>query len=366
MSPQQSLNLSAGVEPGLFGLKHSNRNFRNADSWGKNQFNSSFPAALTAYMGAQGINPVYLKLGNDLKTYHSQISVAELYGADPAAGNIFYAFESGYAPYQPLISGVFPRTDLVTMDRTTGTCLRGLEVKLTALPDNTTCNLSEDRYGCELVVRPDTIVYLACSLAMHYRQDLPSLRALIGEDFKEIMKWDDGVSITSSVAKMVQAIDRIASAVIDKQEPVLIQPVWKTKGKSPQLADHCLDVFVWSDLAFTQLFLNVARKELNPLKAPTRQVRTVVWLFKMLFDFSLDGKIDHASVIDGLTYDTKNDKAFAVSGQVTNPYMRGAELTRPRITKDQIKEIILGNGQQLLSPERRFDAIIFNSPELFK
>jgi HindVP restriction endonuclease len=41
------------------------------------------------------------------------------------------------------------------------------------------------------------------------------------------------------------------------------------------------------------------------------------------------------------------------------------ELAQPRITKSEIKNIILGGGQQLLSPERRFDAIIYNSPELF-
>lgn len=46
--------------------------------------------------------------------------------------------------------------------------------------------------------------------------------------------------------------------------------------------------------------------------------------------------------------------------------MRCDNLTKPRITKDEIKEIILGGGQNLLSPERRFDAIIYNSPELFK
>ena len=45
--------------------------------------------------------------------------------------------------------------------------------------------------------------------------------------------------------------------------------------------------------------------------------------------------------------------------------MRCKELTTPRITKTQIKNIILGGGQNLLSPERRFDAIIFNSPEIF-
>ena len=32
---------------------------------------------------------------------------------------------------------------------------------------------------------------------------------------------------------------------------------------------------------------------------------------------------------------------------------------------NEIKNIILGGGQNLLSPERRFDAIIVNSPDLF-
>jgi len=45
--------------------------------------------------------------------------------------------------------------------------------------------------------------------------------------------------------------------------------------------------------------------------------------------------------------------------------MKGKILSKPRIMKDEIKHIILGGGQNLLSPERRFDAIIFNSPGLF-
>ena len=40
-------------------------------------------------------------------------------------------------------------------------------------------------------------------------------------------------------------------------------------------------------------------------------------------------------------------------------------LISPVIKKSEIKNIILGGGQNLLSPERRFDAILFNSPSLF-
>jgi hypothetical protein len=357
--------MSEGTTAGLYGIKYSNRDFTRGDNWGKNQFNSSFPAALSAFLESVDFENVYLKLDEKLKVYHDSISTTELFGANPLSKDLFYSFESPYVPFQQLVIGHFPRVDLVTIDKESGKCLRGLEVKLTALPDNSTCGLTEDLYGCELVIRPDTIVYLACSIAMHYRNNLKELRLLIGEGFEAIEDWKEGVNILSSVVKMTAALDRIALTLLDYQEPLVMQPIWKTQGKSPKLADNCLDVFIWSNLAFTQLFLDVARKEIIVQKAITRQVRTAVWLFKMIYDFSLNGQIDHIKVIDGLSYDTKNDKAFAVNGKVTHPYMKGDVLTKPRITKGQIKEIILGGGQNLLSPERRFDAIIFNSPELF-
>jgi HindVP restriction endonuclease len=363
-SPHKLL-MSDSQSPGLFGVNYSNRNFAERDSWGKNQFNSSFPAALSAFLEHEGFENVYLMLDANLSTYHSTISTTDLYGANPTSNDIFYSFESQYVPFQQLVVGDFPRVDLVTLSRLTHASLNGLEIKLTALPDNSTCQLKENEFGCELVIRPDTIVYLACSIAIHFQNDLARLVRLIGDGFDAIQDWREGVNILSSVLKISNALDRIFLSILDLQKPLVMQPVWKTEGKSPKLAEHCLDVFVWSNLAFAQLFLNVARKELRQTQYITRQVRTVVWLFKLLYDFSLNGQINHRKVIDELSYDTKNDKAFAVNGKVTHPYMRGEILTQPRIRRQQIKEIIIGGGQNLLSPERRFDAIIFNSPDLF-
>ncbi|NJR49198.1 MAG: HindVP family restriction endonuclease [Leptolyngbyaceae cyanobacterium CSU_1_3] len=360
------LETPAQQTPGLFGIKHSNRDFTQRNNWGKNKFNSSFPASLSAFLENEGLENIYLKLAQDMRVYHDSISTTKLYGMNPFAEDIFYAFESAYTPFQQLVIGQFPRIDLVTLNRENGSCLKGLEVKLTALPDNSTCDLTEDRFGCELVIRPDTIVYLSCSIAMHFRHDLEQLRSLIGEGFAAIEDWQEGINILASVARMTEAVDRIVLAILDKQEPLVMQPIWKTQGKSPKLSEQCLDVFVWSNLAFTQLFLDVARREILVERKVTRQVRTAVWLFKMLYDFSLDGQINHRKVIDELSYDTKNDKAFAVNGRVTYPYMRSENLKNPRINKKQIKEIIFGGGQNLLSPERRFDAIVFNSPELFE
>jgi hypothetical protein len=168
---------------------------------------------------------------------------------------------------------------------------------------------------------------------------------------------------------MVEALDEMAlSSIKEHQAPLLMQPVWKTVGKSSKLADNCLDVFVWSNLAFTRLFIDLAKAEMaadGKFKNIARHTRTVIWLFKMINDFANYNVFDRRKIIDNLSYNTKNDKAFAVSGKVTQLYMRSKSLNKPRIHQSEIKNIILGGGQNLLSPERRFDAIVYNSPDLF-
>lgn len=354
------------IKPSLFGINHSNRDFTQKNTWGKNQFNSSFPASLSAYLHSRNFENIYLTLAPDLKVVHGRLSTKDFFGLEPTSDDLFYSFESSFTPYEQLLVGHLPRVDLVTQSRSTGQALKPIEIKLTALPDNTTCNLEDHRYGTELVIRPDTIVYLACSIAFNFKDRLDELKNHFSGDLNLIKDWTEGTEVWPFLPLMLQTIDEIILSIIDEQEPILMQPIWKTQGKSPTLAENCLDVFVWSNFAFTQLFLNVARGELSTYRNITRQVRTIIWLFKMLYDFSNEGQFNHAKIIDSLSYNTKNDKAFAVSGFVTQPYMASDELTTPRITKEEIKNIILGGGQNLLSPERRFDAIIFNSPEIFE
>lgn len=354
-------------EPGLYGITYSNRDFTQAEAWGKNQFNSSFPIGLTNLIYSKGLGNIYLCLDKELKINHGKISAEQLYGISPVSDDLFFSFESPCTSYQQFIIGSLPRVDLVTQIRSTGQCLRPIEIKLTALPDNSTCSLTEEYYGCEIVVRPNTIIYLACSIVTNFKENQEEITKFIGDDFGKIKDWNDSVSIWSNLTQMILAIDRIVVSLIDKQEPLLMQPIWKTNGRSPELANNCLDVFIWSNLAFTQLFTDAARDEISAgNKRITRQVRTVIWLFKMLYEFGIKGQINYYKIIDELSYNTKNDKAFSANGRVTHKYMSCEELTNPRIGKREVKNIILGGGQNLLSPERRFDAIIYNYPELFR
>lgn len=362
------LKNSRNQQPGLFGLNHSNRDFTQKEAWGKNCFNSSFPASLSSYLSSCKLENVYLKLNSNLKVVHSNISTTDLYGIEANSDNLFYAFETQFTPYQQYLIGNIPGVDLVTQARNTGICLQAIEIKLTALPDNTTCELSEDFYGCEIVIRPDTIVYLACSIAEIFRPNLDRFQSLMRGDFEEIVDWSDPNSVIPHIPNMVNIIDSIALSVLENQKPLLMQPIWKTKGKSPKLADNCLDVFVWSNLAFTRLFIDLAKAEIDlygRVRTIARHTRTVVWLFKMIYEFSFNSSFNHKRIIDNLSYNTKNDKAFAVSGRVTNVFMKSDILKLPRIKKNDIKNIIIGGGQNLLSPERRFDAIIYNSPDIF-
>ncbi|MGB3161774.1 MAG: HindVP family restriction endonuclease [Carnobacterium sp.] len=360
--------VSEEIEPGLFGLKNTNRDLKDKNSWGKNQFNNAFPTALANYMFSKNLEPVYLKLGDDLKVNHTNISVESLFGMNPANVNTFFAFESTYTPYQRFAEGSVPRADLVTVslgaNPNDDKIIKGLEIKLTALPDQTTFELNEENYSCEIVIRPDTIVYLGYSMASIYHDKRKELFDILDPVCNLITDWSNSEEILPHLANIVLALDTILLSNLDNQVPIVMQPIWKTIGKAPRLAENCLDLFVWSNFAFTRLFIDPTKKFKITSKI-TRQVRTSIWFCKMLYDYSKDGKINHMEIINDLTYNTKNDKAFSAPGTTTHQYLHCEELTKPRITINEIQNIILGGGEKFLSPERRFDAVIVSAPGLF-
>ena len=346
--------------PGLYGLHKSNRDFAKAESWGKNSFNNAFPIALVCYMNARNIKPVYLQLNEQMQLTHGTLTAVNLFNKNPDDADTFFAFESDFVPYRSLVVGSVPRADVVVINDETGQCTRSLEIKLTALPNNATYDLGDALFGCELVVRPDTIVYLALSLAYEFKDKRDILKSkLSGIPFVE--DWVKIAPIILVVPEIARVLDALFQEYLHLQRPLVWQPVWKTVGRTLQLHTDALDVFVWSDFAFTRLFFRDAHQG-----KLSRGARSIVWLAKMLIDFAEHGKIDYRRVIDSLSYNTKNDKAFAVNGRVTQPYMACSELVKPRINKEEIRHIILGGGEKFLSPERRLDAALLSTPGLFE
>ncbi len=352
------------ITPGLFGQKHSSRDYTKEDSWGKNQFNSSFPASLVAYMGSIGMDPVYICTKNNNEIVHKYITASDLLKIDPLSDEAYYDYESGYYPYeQYYVASKKEKIDLVMINRTTNAPMSGLEVKLTTLPDNTTKDANEIDYGSEIVVRSPTILFLACSICACYdnpkgKNKLHILLNTIGE---EIKNWGEIRQVLPHYDEIKKAVLNVSSDISRKQVPLIIQPIWKTSQNLRDLATECLDVFVWSNLSVIQMCL----RETNPVDDISRNQRTIIWLYKMLWDFTQFNRFNYTSIVNDLSYKYKTDKAFAISGKLTNPLMRCNELSKPRVSKHEIKNIILGNGQKFLRPERRFDAYLVSHPELF-
>lgn len=353
--------MKGNIKPGLFGQRYSSRDYSKAASWGKNIFNSSFPASLVAYMYSKGISPVYLCVDKDNRLHHEYITGEELYQIDPLSDNAYYNFEAGFSAFEKYYTGDREKIDLVMIDRLNNKNLIGLEVKLTALPDNTTQKEAEDKYGCEIVIRPPTICFLACSICELFPTDKDKiiLRKILNT-VPKINHWNEVGEVLPHYVKIENAIIQIVKKIYKKQVPLILQPVWKmVNGK---LANDCLDVFVWSNLAVLQMCYtdgNVSNSEIS------RFQRALIWIYLMLKDYVDYDTFDYIRIVKDHSYQNANDKAFSMPGKSSWKLMHCKELTHPRISKHDIKNIILGGGQNLLRPERRFDAAIVSSPDLF-
>lgn len=353
------------IQPGLFAQDHnnSNRDYRQEQYWGKNQFNSSFPASLVAYMYSRGLPLIYLKTDTKNNVVHSTMSATELFRIDPLATEAFYNYEAGYPTFEKYYLGEREKIDLVMMNSNTSQSLIGLEIKLTALPDSTTKDFSEDKYSSEIVVRPPTINFLACSICNSFpgvkgRNHLKELLGIV----PQINHWEEIEAVLPHYDSILRAVLSVSKYLYTQQTPLILQPIWKTLGNKAVLADDCLDVFVWSNLAVIQMCC---------LQAPdstriNRPMRTIIWLYLMLFDYAVYEQFDYKRIVRLHSYNIANDKAFAISGTQSYPLLTCTELCHPRIHKDEIKHIILGGGQNYLSPERRFDAVLVYSPDLFE
>jgi type II restriction enzyme hgiDI len=357
------------IQPGLFAQNHNNssRDYSQEYYWGKNQFNSSFPASLVAYMSYKGVKPVYLCTDKDNNVIHRQISGTELFKIDPVSRSAFYNFEASFPAYDKFYTGEREKIDLVMLDTSTENDhpLIGLEIKLTALPDSTTKNLTEDKYSCEIVVRPPTINFIACSICNSFKtiEEKEKLRAMLNI-VPRINHWEEPEEVLPNYEKILQAILNVSTYLHNSQTPLIVQPIWKTKGGKPILAEDCLDVFVWSNLAVIQM---CNRSDSSSNRRITRPMRTIIWIYLMLLEYTgVYGQFDYRRIVRLHSYNIANDKAYALSGTQTYEFLKCKELEHPRISKYDIKNIILGGGQNLLNPERRFDAVLVNSPDLFE
>ena len=344
--------------PGLLGISHSNR--RNNAFWSKNRFNSSFPAALANYMFLNNISVNYIKLDANLRPFITELPVRELYNmGDRRLEDLFFAFESKYTPYQQFSYETIDGIDLVIKD-TSGTFLRPLEVKLTVIPDKvTSSNKDESHWGSEIVIRSATTQY--CSLGMAYalRNNMNEIRNMFEGPCSNIQDWGNKTEMRTRLPGLIELCNQLERRFYDKQQPLIMQPIWKTHGQDSLLVErNTFDIFVWSDFAFTRLFLSSPLEDINAAKPLSRQNRASARFIRYWYEVARSGRVHTKDIYGQMTFDLQTDKEFAANGSITNPYMACDRLTNPIVDRSALYEIILDRGEDLLRPERRLDASV--------
>ena len=237
-------------ESGLFGIINSNRT---ADRhWGKNCFNSSFPASVACYMLAQGIPAIYNHLilkDGELCVEASEIPLNEVFNCGSLSFNeLDFRFESRFDPYQQYSFDTIDGIDLV-VKHINGQFLSPLEVKLTVLPDNSTHRKPENDWGCEMVVRSATTSYCALGMFDSTRENVGAVREIFEKSCADIGSWTNDFEMSHKTPALSECINTFQKRYLKKQKPLLMQTVWKTQGQSPFLADNAFDIVVWSDYA---------------------------------------------------------------------------------------------------------------------
>lgn len=340
---------------GLFGIQNTNR--PDAQHWTKNCFNSSFPAALANYMMDRNRPAVYAKLAvvnGELKVVCDEIPIRELYRCGNLGFNdLVFNFESKFDPYQEFAFDSIDGIDLVVKN-TAGEFLAPVEVKLTVLPTSATATKPESEWGSEIVVRTATTSYCAFSIWDEVKNQRAHVRDIFEDTCADIGSWTNDFEMAHKTANLKAVIDTFEREYIQYQRPLVMQPFWKTEGQSPILCENAFDIVVWSNLAFSRLFLETANDTTmsRPMRASARMARC-------LWELSKSGKIRVEEIYRQMAFGQQTDKEVSVPGDRWRRYITTDRTMHPAVSKDAINDIIQPGYIENLRPERRFDQTLY-------
>jgi hypothetical protein len=346
----------------VYGIVHSNRDLTKESSWGKNQFNNFMPVALLSWMNDNDYTIGEISLTKELEPKNTSRVPSEVFPyLAQQHKDLSYEFEAE-ADASLVDPSYHLRHDCVVKNFTTRASLAALEIKLTTFPDFSTQNLPREQMGSELVVRPDTIVGIADSVAAR--------NTLAGEALEAVQKvaasvrqaGNDVAAQTKLLPSVHTAVTAILKDAHEQQKPTLVQAIWNTMGEQNETdgVKNFTDIFVWTDSALLHLCLSAKATSL------TRSQRSLVWFLLMWDDAVRSKLITPGSVINAFTFSTKTDKAFSVGGKTTNRYLRSARLVAPSVPERVLyNDITDVEHIRYLKPERRLDAWLDSRADLF-
>ena len=118
------------------------------------------------------------------------------------------------------------------------------------------------------------------------------------------------------------------------------------------LADQAFDIVVWSDYAFSRLFIDGSNDGADRMSRP---MRATARLARCLWELSRSGIIRVNDIYRQMAFGNQTDKEFSVNGLKWKRYVTSDRTTRPILPRTVVNEIIEDGYIQRLSPERRFD-----------
>lgn len=269
--------------------------------------------------------------------------------------DLYFSFESVYAPYQQYSFDPIGGIDLVVKD-TAGHYLSPLEVKLTVIPTSQTSLLPEENWGAEIVVRAATTSYCALGMFDSIKERATEIREIFEDTCSSIQMWDNDYEMTHKMPLLCEAINNFQFKYYTEQKPLLMQTLWKTQGQSPILADQAFDVVIWSDYAFSRLFLDNAALVADTMR---RGMRASARLARCLWELSKSGKIRVIDIYRQMAFGNQTDKEFAVGGTLWRKYVTSERIKNLILNKDIVNQIIEQGYIDRLMPERRFDQTLY-------
>lgn len=359
---------TSAKEPRLFGIEQSNR--EHAEMWGKNCFNSAFPASLACYMRSQNIKPVYVcmeKNDSNVQCVNREISVDDVFNVPPDVRNedLYFSFETKFSPYLVYVRDEMQLDGADLVIKHNDEWCRALQIKLTVVPDSGTSIRDKKEWGPELVFRPaDTsscVLGIFADVADHAEEIVNRFRFPCAE----IQDWNNKAEISHHKDNLLACAEEFLTTFHERQKPYLLQQIWMTEGLSPSLAKNAFDIFIWSDYALIWAYLSQAKIE----KGLNRGTRAIARFLRIQYELasSLQHKVDIRSISRTMDLGAQTDKEVAFSGNKTRSYMTSPRRVKPVLPPHILKEIILNNGHKKLSPERRFDqTVYFMADQYFK
>ena len=164
--------------------------------------------------------------------------------------------------------------------------------------------------------------------------------------------------------QLCQALDTFEKEYCDYQRPLVMEPFWKTQGQSPVLCDNAFDIVIWSDLAFSRLFIDSAKapsRKASKQQSMSRQMRAASRMARCLWELSKSGKINIEEIYRQIAFNNQTDKELSIPGAKWRRYVTSDRVINPSIPKTALEEIVESKYIEKLMPERRFDQTLYIS-----